>query len=270
MALFIRDSFIRDSSIRNSYLTLRIALLSLITFLSLPIYASDIVLKAGLPPFSPFAYPGEPTDRGVVVDIYKMLEKELNVKVDIKYYPYPRVVESMRNGDLDIAIIFKNDTLTSHVTYVGEVSKSKVVVIPNKGLSINAYDDLYKMNNIAVLRRANFEQRFDADSKLKKVSVLDYVLGIRMMKANRMDAIVGSQSGLEEALHTIGSDINAWGKPYLLNKKEWWVHLSKKSTHQELIPNIKKAVESIYREDLVWELYTQSKAQAKNKPSSKN
>ncbi|ARU56238.1 family 3 extracellular solute-binding protein [Oleiphilus messinensis] len=234
-------------------------MLALCFCFALPASAADIILKAGLPAFPPFAYPDEATERGVVVDIYKMLEKELKVKIDIKYYPYPRVVRSMRNGDLDVAIIFKNDTLSSDVTYVGEVSKSKVVIIPRKGVSVDCYEDLYKLNDIAVVRRANYEPRFDSDSKLNKVPVLDYVLGMRMMMANRMDAIIGSQSGLQETIHTIGSDWTALGEPFLLSEKEWWVHLSRKSPHQELAPIIKKKLEAIYKKDLVWELYAQSK-----------
>ena len=223
---------------------------------SMHIHAGEIVLKAGLPPFPPFAYPNEASERGSIVGIYRMLEQELGEKIDIHYHPYPRVVESMKNGELDIAIIFKNKGLEPYVTYVGEVSKSKVLVIPNKGFNIPSYEDLYKLKSIAVLRFANFESRFDTDNKIKKFTVVDYSSGLKMMNVGRVSAIVGSQSGLYEANKNLGYDINRWNPPFLLNKQEWWVHMSKKSPYQSLIPKIRTAIENIYSEDLVWQLYS--------------
>jgi len=217
------------------------------------------VLRVGLPPFPPFAYPNENVDRGVVVDIFHMLEKELKVKIKIIYHPYPRVVESMRRGDLDLAIIFKNKSLKPYVTYIGEISKSKVLIIPRKEFKIRSYDDLYSLGNIAVLRLANFEPRFDSDTNINKFTVVNYESGFRMLNVNRVDAIVGSQSGLEEALYNLELQPKVWGEPFVLNKKEWWLHFSNKSAYQALIPDFKKAVEDIYREDLVWELFTKAK-----------
>ena len=233
--------------------------------LSIFSYADEIsselpVLRVGLPPFPPFAYPKENVDRGVVVEIFKLLEKELKIKVQFIYYPYPRVVESMRRGDLDLAIIFKNKSLKPYVTYIGEISKSKVLVIPNRAYKISTYDDLYSLRRIAVLRRANFESRFDADTKINKYTVVNYESGFRMLDAKRVDAVIGSRSGLEEALHNLEIESKAWGEPFVLNKKEWWLHLSNKSAYQALIPDFKKAVENIYREDLVWDLFTKEKS----------
>ncbi len=239
---------------------LLIPFLTLLLWLPITVFAEDVVINAGLPPFPPFAYPDNPKKNGIVVDIYKMLEKELNIKIDIHYYPYPRVIESMKTGVLDMAIIFKNDSLKSYVSYVGEVSKSKVVVISRPGFQILNYSDLYKLNSIAVLRNASFESRFDADIKIKKFTVVNYVSGFKMMGFSRVDAIVGSQSGLKEANIALKYNAARWNKPFLLNKKEWWVHISNESPYQTLIPRIEKAVRKIYKEDLVWELYKQSQS----------
>ena len=184
-----------------------------------------------------------------------MLEKELGVKIDIHYYPYPRVMENMKNGELDIAIVFKNKGLAPYVSYVGEVSKSKVLVIANKGVVIERYSDLYKLKKVAVLRRANFEPRFDVDDKIDKYTVVDYSVGLKMMALGRASAVVGSQSGLYEANKNLNYDADKWSPPFLLNNKEWWLHMSNKSRYQALIPELKKAIQKIYSEDLVWQLY---------------
>lgn len=217
------------------------------------------VLKVGLPSFPPFAYPNESSERGVVVDIYRLLEKELKANIKIIYYPYPRVMESMKRGDLDLAIVFKNKSLKPYVTYIGKISKSKVLVIPAKNIKLRHYDDLYALRSIAVLRRASFDPRFDADTNINKYTVTNYESGFRMLSVKRVDAVIGSQSGLEEALYNLEFESSDWGEPLVLNAKEWWLHLSNKSAHQALIPDLKKAVEKVYREDLVWTLFTKEK-----------
>lgn len=219
---------------------------------------AETVLTAGLPSFPPFAYPEDADRQGVVDDIYKKLGEAAGIEFEIQYLPYPRVVESMKNGDLDVALIFKNLALQGHVTYIGEVSKSKVLVIPKKGLHLGGYEDLYGLGGIAVIRKANFQRRFDLDARIKKHTVISYAVGLLMMSAGRVDAIVGSRSGLESTSRMLGIDQSTWGDPLFLNHKEWWLHMSNKSKYQHLIPELRKVVSDIFSEDLVYELYASS------------
>ena len=129
---------------------------------SSPALSEELTLKAGLPPFPPFSYPNDPNKQGVVDVIYERLGKITGVKFDVQSYPYPRVIESMKTGLLDVAIIFKNKSIKDSVTYVAEVSKSKVIILPLKRINLKSYDDLYSLRGIAVLRNANFESRFDS------------------------------------------------------------------------------------------------------------
>jgi polar amino acid transport system substrate-binding protein len=222
---------------------------------SASVLSEELTLKAGLPPFPPFSYPNDPNRQGVVDIIYERLGEIAGVKFDVQSYPYPRVIESMKTGLLDVAIIFKNKSIQNFVTYVAEVSKSKVIILPSRGLNLNSYDDLYALHSIAVLRNANFESRFDSDGKLNKFTMIDYEQGLKMMALGRMDAIVGSKSGLEESIKSLEFDTSKFGKPFILSNKEWWLHVSTKSKYQYLIPELKKAVQLIYSDNLVYSLY---------------
>ena len=241
----------------------KIALLIMLSSLPVSSYGAQINLYVGLPSFPPFAYP--PTDNeqhGTLVALYAILEeelqKELDVKLNIQHYPYARTLVGLQDGSLDLAIIFKNLSLQGDVIYVAKVSQSKVMVIYDHEHPIQKYEDLYQLFDIAVIRQAQYEIRFDMDEKINRYPVENYKQGIQMLKLGRVAAVVGSQSGLQHILDSLEFKGEKWRSPYVLGHKEWWLHFSNKSAYQHLVPAIKKAVEKIYKEDLVYELYEQS------------
>ena len=239
------------------------ALLIVLSCLPALSYPADITLNAGLPSFPPFAYP--PTanvQRGTLVALYSILEQELKkeagINFKIQHYPYARTLVGLQDGTLDLAIIFKNLSLQGNVSYVAKVSLSRVIVIADNNYVINKYEDLYEFDNIAVIRQANYDARFDNDEKINKYPVENYRQGIQMLQLGRVAAVVGSQSGLQYIFDSLYFKGERWSQPYVLGHKEWWLHFSKKSKYQHLIPAIKRAVNKIYKEDLVYQLYEQS------------
>ncbi|MGK0290718.1 MAG: polar amino acid transport system substrate-binding protein [bacterium] len=76
-----------------------------------------------------------------------------------------------------------------------------------------------------------------------------------MLSRGRVDAAVGSESGIIYALNNSGIKEQKWKKSYILGSKEWWVHLSNKSKDSNLIPALKKAVKKLYKPNLIYKLY---------------
>ena len=222
------------------------------------VYSAQVVLNAGLPAFPPFAYTDpEKTTPGTVVSLYRMLEKKTGLKFKIHYLPYARLLNSLQDGTLDVAIMFKNHSVKNDVSYIGKISQSKVIIVSTKGNGIHNYDDLYQLKRVAVIRRANYGARFDHDKNIKKISVGNYLQATEMLNLGRVDAAVGSQSGLQNAIDVQGINTADWPPPFELGRKKWWLHLAKNSKHQNLIPSLARAVEKIYRPNLIYELYMQ-------------
>jgi len=222
------------------------------------VLGEQVVLNAGLPAFPPFAYPNpEKSTPGTIVSLYQMLEKETGYKFKIHFFPYARILNSLKDATLDVAIMFKNNSVKNDVRYIGKVSQSKVLILSTKGNKIQIYTDLYQFKRVAAIRKASYEARFDQDKKIKKYPVSNYLQSIEMLKLGRVDAAVGSQSGLQNAIDI--QDINTvdWPPPFILGRKEWWLHLANNSKHQNLIPSLTRAVEKIYKPNLVYELYEQ-------------
>jgi polar amino acid transport system substrate-binding protein len=221
--------------------------------------AAKITLKVGLPAFPPFAFDNsDETHVGSVVRYYQLLGDKAGLDIQVVRMPYVRMIKSLEDGRLDIAVIFRNADLIDFVNYTGRVSYAKVAIVPQKNRLIKEYQQLLQLSGIAVIRGASFGPKFDTDQNLKKYFVNDYIQGLSMLKLGRVNAVVGSLAGIEYTSSVIGVDMKGWGKPFLLSDKEWWLHFSKKSEHKITETQLKKAVQALYQTYLIYDLYDAS------------
>jgi len=219
--------------------------------------AQELELQVSSPSFAPFSHFNEnPTCVGTTQKILNDLAQKVGFKASNELYPYARILKALESGQLDVALIFKNDTVSQSVEYIGPIATSKVFILTTDKKLITEYEDLYQLKAIAVIRNASFEPRFDNDQQLNKVPVATYAQAVEMFKANRVDAIVGSEVGLEYALfHKIPNSQALKEQSFLLGKKEWWIHLAKKSKHIELADELRNATAQLYGERLIYKTY---------------
>ncbi|QHJ12056.1 hypothetical protein FX988_02298 [Paraglaciecola mesophila] len=235
--------------------------LLLISSLYLPVLAqvtsaNNITLKVGVPAFAPFAYINESSEMsGVMVRYLNLLTEDTGFEFELVLQPYARVLAGVKSGELDIALIFKNVQLEGHADFIGPVSNSNVIVLPQAAVNLQTYDQLILLGRIAVVRSASFSKTFDEDTNLQKFSVKDYKQGINLLRMGRVDAVVGSEAGIEYNLGELGLDIGDFGQPYILAQKENWLHFSKKSKHRTLINQLKRSVAKHYQDGLMYQLY---------------
>jgi len=68
---------------------------------------------------------------------------------------------------------------------------------------------------------------------------------------SRIDAVIGSKVGLENALRVANVSMNDLASPLIIGYKEWWLHFSNRSQHQHLAPRLQKFVVDFYKSDLI-------------------
>lgn len=215
-------------------------------------------LNVAVPPFAPFAFFKEDTNcEGASISILNKLAKDLGVEFQHVRYPYARILSSLKTGQLDMALIFRNDSIKESVNYIGPITKSKVVVLTKVGKPVSRYEELTSLNFIAVIRKAHFEPRFDNDTNIKKVAVESYLQALNMFTFGRVDGVVGSLSGLEYAMQELNLNVNLLENAFYLGDKEWWIHISKKTSHPRLIARVTQAVEKTYHPNLTYQVYKQ-------------
>jgi polar amino acid transport system substrate-binding protein len=226
--------------------------------LSHSLQAANAKLKVSVPSFAPFnAFNENSSCVGATVMAVQKVTEQLNVELEFVAYPYARILYSLKTAELDLALIFKNTSIENNVDYIGPVSNSRIVVVSQADTLIKNYDDLYALNNIAVIRNAQFEETFDQDKKLNKALVDSYQQAVSMLKHGRIDAVIGSLIGIEYALRQQSMSNDILSKAFNLGRKEWGFHLSKKSKYIQLKPLIIEAVKKNYQEDLIYQLYEQ-------------
>lgn len=239
--------------VSNHMLSLIFLVLTMTNNLS---YANDKTLSISLPPFPPFdSFSPDTTCTGVGVIAIQEVTKNLKVKLALASYPYARIMHSLKTGELDLALIFKNNIIANDVEYIGPLSLSKVLVLTKNNITIKHYNELYKLNSIGVIRSAHFNEKFDQDNLLNKVSVNSYSQAIRLLKLDRISSVVGSRIGLEYALRQQNMDEALITNAFKLGYKEWGLHLSKKSPFMAELALLRTAVKSSYKKDLIYRLY---------------
>jgi polar amino acid transport system substrate-binding protein len=226
-------------------------------------FATEAKLTVSVPSFPPFYFHDAENKKqcqGIAINILQRLSHKLTREIDIVPYPYARILHNLTLAKVDMALLFKNESISSSVDYIGPVSKSKVVIITSADKPIAQYSDLSKLASIAVIRNASFEPKFDQDKALNKFSVNSYTQALTMFNLGRVDGIVGSIVGLEYASTQVHIKI-AKLSVFQLGEKEWWLHFAKKSPFQWLKPQLKSAVKKLYQDDLIEKTYQKYIAQ---------
>jgi len=243
----------RTSELKYYILNLIVLVLTVTSNLS---YANRHRLHISVPDFPPFNGFTEHEDCvGASVLAIEAVTKGLRLKLELASYPYARILHSLKTGELDLALIFKNTTIAHDVEYIGPLSLSKVIVLTQQNNTIQHYDGLYLLEHIAVIRNAQFNEKFDRDKALNKIHVDNYKQAIHMLKNNRVDGVIGSRVGLEYALRQQDMDNSFMTNAFDLGSKELGLHLSKKSPYITLLPALKTAVKNNYQADLIYRLY---------------
>jgi polar amino acid transport system substrate-binding protein len=257
---------------KYKYINFKLALIFLALILPVhQVYAHKMTIS--VPPFAPFAFINTSAKiksvnnacSGVSIQIIKKLLQNTDIKFEQINYPYARILRSLTSGKLDAALIFKNDVVAKSVNYIGPVTTSKVVVLTKPEVTIHNYKQLKSLKKIAVIRNAHYQHHFDQDNSLNKFGVESYNQALKMLKNNRVSAVVGSLEGLDYALRQQKMPLTWLVNAFVLGKKSWWLHISKKSRYNYLIPQLTKTAQRIYQADINYITYQNAIKNCKNK-----
>lgn len=219
-------------------------------------FASNKTLYASVPAFPPFnGFIENKLCTGINKLAIQAVTKDLTVKLEFSSYPYARILHSLQTGELDLALILKNNQVNNDIIYIGPLSFIEIVLITPSHTNIQRYEDLHQLKKIAVIRNAQFDRKFDHDSQLNKVSVDTYEQAIKLFKAQQVDGVIGSKIGLEYALHRQNMKKEFIANAYPVGRHELGIHLAKKSPFVALLPLLTSAVKRLYQENYLYQLY---------------
>jgi ABC-type amino acid transport substrate-binding protein len=175
-------------------------------------------------------------------DIAELIAAKVGLTFDYRLEPLARLISDLKISKLDLMIMIPNDE-TKQQFGLAEIMPSNTVVVTKAGSSIAQYADL-KGKTVAVLRGANYDQRFASDDEIKKYEVDSYAIGLRMTKGGRVDGMIGPDLGLYYQIMLEGMKRDEFGTPLVLNTRTLTL-LGSKSLTPELAEKIKAAVEEL-------------------------
>lgn len=221
----------------------------LIICLSPLLVRADTALTINIIKSVPFGYLGsDGKPSGTHWDYVQAIAKKTGIEMDIALVPRARLIQNLRDGSCDAAILFRSSCREHIVTYVAPLRKIRMVAINRKGLLLLDYEDLYTSRSIGLLQGTAINERFDIDGRLKKETKTSYEQMVRMLKNNRLDTIVGNVIALRHAIAQCDAGDGVTLPGLTLCTKEQWFQFSKKSNHLDKAGRIQKAVAALKAE----------------------
>ncbi len=239
MKKLVIDSFIRKSIF---WQILSICFLLIVSDNS---WSDSQKLKAAIFDIAPWGYRNNRNQVvGIERDIIHAISKDIGEDIEVVLVPYKRMIKKLEYGDVDFSIFFRSKKSEKAGEPLVKWGALDIIVIGLSGQKIETYNDL-KKQRIAVRLGGYFEKRFDNDKELRKVYYTNYEEGVKKLKDRKVSAIVGTAATLHYEFNKQGVTISDLGKPYYLNKREDWLHFSRKSKQTNKKKIIIKSVEKL-------------------------
>jgi len=183
---------------------------------------------------------------GVFPAVVSELERRTGFRIQQSYEPFARIDHELETGAQDCTILVWADSRERIVERGELVASHPMGVIARRGVKMTSYDDL-KGKTISVLRGLALEPRFDADTSFTKDFDSDYVLGVRKLAHQRVDAVAGAVPTIQYLARQEGVE-QVLGDRLMLVDTPLVLQCSKKSANLDLLPTLNKVIRQM-RED---------------------
>ncbi|MCP8899646.1 substrate-binding periplasmic protein [Gilvimarinus xylanilyticus] len=185
--------------------------------------------------------------RGAFAEMVKELDARVDADLSITLTPFARVDRELELGGHDCTILIpRPEEMVVRGEVVGE---HDIGVIPARDVTLNDYSQL-KGKKVAVLRGASITSRFDADVTFQKVYDTNYLMSLRKLDRQRVDAVAGAIPTMRYLAEKNGL-AGALGKPLKLGDVPLTLQCSRQSRHLDLLPALNRAVMDMKAEGVI-------------------
>ncbi|BBO77242.1 hypothetical protein DSCW_46590 [Desulfosarcina widdelii] len=167
-------------------------------------------LKLSIYHYPPYVIAAEKDDwiSGVDVDVVKEIAGRMNLDVSLYRCPWKRCLKSMEVGTVDVLTnAVKKPDREKYMLYCDKPFLTDFPIVfyfkKGKGRAVRTYEDLYNYT-IGYERGAVYFNRFDNDTKLKKVPWHTYNKLLNLLNAERIDGVIGYKEPLNYIISEMG------------------------------------------------------------------
>lgn len=169
-------------------------------------------LKLSIYHYPPFVIAAEKDDQisGIDVDVVREIAGRMNLGVAFYRCPWVRCLKSMEGGIVHVLTnALKNPDREKYMLYPDKafVTDSDLPIVfyfrKGNGNAVRKYENLYNYT-IGCERGALYFDQFDNDTKLKKHPLPSYKQLFQMVKAGRIDGVIGYKYTLDYIIFEMG------------------------------------------------------------------
>ncbi|MEH6404178.1 MAG: transporter substrate-binding domain-containing protein [Sneathiella sp.] len=179
---------------------------------------------------------------GYLFDIGNAILKKANMPETVKLLPMKRLFKHLEYKTVDCTLLAASPFTRSHYRLIEPTGLFlSPAIVPKAGIDLNRYEDLHGLS-IGIPRGVSFDDRFDQDETLKKLSIYNYRQAVKMLEKGRVDAIVGVLGSYLFNARALGYQADKiFGTPLIFKKIPIWLVCRQDDPSLEVEEKLKKA-----------------------------
>lgn len=197
--------------------------------------------------------------QGILVDFFKLIEKESGHSMKIEVVPYKRMLHQISGDTADIAIFSLPGNNKSIGIPIDKILNLEFIAVHRKGLRIDKVTDLYS-KTVSMTRGSAVNRYFEKYPKVSRFQVSTFEQAARLMFRERSDAFAGEKYALISILSTIGKSLDDTGGSIILWKRESWLHFSNKFSKTNTAIDVKRTAHNLIKSGEIENLIKQWKS----------
>lgn len=239
----------------RSVMTRRAAGVSL-WFTALPTWGRLPQCRAGIIDIAPWGRTSERGQpEGVFVDVCRALGAEIADVTRLELMPLRRVIAELAAGNIDFTVMLESAELEAVAEPIGLVRSLDIIAIPRLGLSLTDRGDL-RGRTVATLRGTTYDAALDLDPRVHKLAVTSPDQQLAMLRAGRIDAVVGVLDNFKYVQSTRHWDLGTFGPQLLLQRRAAMLHVRKDRAVAEFGNRLREALTKVKGSGLLDRLMT--------------
>lgn len=190
-------------------------------------------LKVDVIDISPWGYRGKDgKPAGQHIEMFDALSKRSGIPFEYSLVPLERVKVHLKVGKADMTVIFHREEMADYVEFIGLVMPYNYYLVGKKGVLFDK-QTLKSVQSVGFARgeedvaKKCFTDKFASKAKMRPVD--DYGVLLKMVAADRFDAVTIPSKGLKAYLDKIGADQSLIGRLFVLCRNEAYLQFSRKS-----------------------------------------
>ncbi|MBB2493885.1 substrate-binding periplasmic protein [Aquipseudomonas ullengensis] len=215
------------------------------------------------PPFTDKRLP----NNGLAVDLVNTALQRAGYTTEYIEAPWARVLHGLQQGDYDLVVsAWYSEERTRFGQFSAPYLINRVRFLQHRRTAID-YQSLADLRpyDIAVVRGYSYSQAFDQDASLRKVPVLEFAMGARMLAAGRVqlaleDELV-AQHYLNRELAEVKDSLTFLPQPLSENGLHILVRLSH-PRHQQIVDDFNRAIVQMRADGTYAQIYQRHGLQA--------